>query len=165
MSYRSNRHPTQLTRPPNCSLLVSKQPSNVILRGPSKCRAHRKKNNLNFLKNRKNTYQHILIKNLETKSGENVCTQRTFSLRERKMPKRKNCVHVCFGSENKLHTIYPSYRSLALLRLALLGRCSVVFIMLFFQLKQFLLLMFLMLYCLRSWLIRSNILQGQKMTC
>ena len=52
-----------------------------VLRGPSNVEAT-KKHNLNILKNRKNTYQHILIKNLESPSP--ACTQRTFSPRERK---------------------------------------------------------------------------------
>lgn len=144
------RNQTALIHPSNCSLFVSNQAKlQCNIARAIKRRAHeraRKKNNLNVPKNRKNTYQHILIKNLESPSRLHSVR----SWRKNKRTERESegkIVHM-FGrcTENKLyssiHLTFLLALSLAcyiVSPLKLCGAYSVVFMMLILQLKQFLL--------------------------
>lgn len=112
LSRHCRRLPTPAISPAQLLITCFKgQPFGVILR-PSNVGAHQKHNNLNIPKNRKNTYQHILIKNLESPSP--VCVYWNVQPeRERKKTRKKPCT-CSYAIENKLHPIYPSYHGPAL---------------------------------------------------
>lgn len=82
-----HRRPHLFTHPIAHYLFRAMPTFSVILRGPSKCRAN--KNNLNIPKNRKNTYQHILIKNLESPSPMCSCNRRASPALARGKKRRK----------------------------------------------------------------------------